>query len=110
MGLVRQMRETERFEGEIDLGYEVDVIGVGKESKSGDAIALRWGNLRGGRNEQKVVIIDGGFQESGQEVVDHIKFVLRNDIGRCRGIYPSGSRSCKWLGCRFLYWQRRFSL
>ena len=55
------------------MGYEVDVIGVGKESKSGDAIAIRWGNLSGPRNEQKVVIIDGGFRESGQDVVDHIK-------------------------------------
>lgn len=34
------------------MGYEIDVIGVGKESKSGDAIALRWGNLHGGINEQ----------------------------------------------------------
>ena len=55
------------------MGYEVDIIGVGKESKSGDAIALRWGNLHGDRNEQKVVVIDGGFQESGQDVVGHIK-------------------------------------
>lgn len=55
------------------MGYEVDVIGVGKESKSGDAIAVRWGNLHGRRDEQKVVLIDGGFQETGQDVVDHIK-------------------------------------
>ena len=55
------------------VGYEIDVIGVGKESKSGDAIAVRWGNLHGSRNEQKVVLIDGGFQESGQDVVNHIK-------------------------------------
>lgn len=55
------------------MGYEVDVLGVGKESKSGDAIALRWGNLHGDRSEQKVVLIDGGFQETGHEVVTHIK-------------------------------------
>ena len=55
------------------MGYEVDVIGVGNESKSGDGIALRWGNLHGSRNEQKVVLIDGGFQESGKDVVKHIK-------------------------------------
>ena len=55
------------------MGYEVDVIGVGKESKSGDAIALRWGNLHGDRNEQKIALIDGGFQNTGQNVVDHIK-------------------------------------
>ena len=55
------------------MGYEVDVLGVGKESKSGDAIALRWGNLHGNRSEQKVVLIDGGFQETGEDVVNHIK-------------------------------------
>ena len=51
------------------MGYEVDFIGVG-EQKSGDAIALRWGNLAGDRSEQRVVIIDGGFKESGTSVVD----------------------------------------
>ena len=55
------------------MGYEVDVLGVGKESKSGDAIALRWGNLHGSRSEQKVVLIDGGFQETAEDVVTHIK-------------------------------------
>ena len=55
------------------MGYEVDIIGVGKESQSGDAITLRWGGLFGARNQQKVVIIDGGFQATGQDVVDHIK-------------------------------------
>ena len=44
------------------MGYEVDVIGIGKESKSGDAVTLRWGNLNGGRQEQKVVVIDGDFR------------------------------------------------
>ena len=55
------------------MGYEVDVLGVGKESKSGDAIALRWGNLNGSRNEQTVVLIDGGFRETGDDVVNHIQ-------------------------------------
>ena len=55
------------------MGYEVDVLGVGKESKCGDAIALRWGNLQGSRSEQKVVLIDGGFQKTGDDVVTHIK-------------------------------------
>ena len=48
------------------MGYEIDIIGVGQESKSGDAIAIRWGNLFGQRSEQRVVIIDGGFHESGK--------------------------------------------
>lgn len=55
------------------MGYEVDILGVGQESKSGDAITIRWGNLFGSRQEQRVVIIDGGFRESGQDVVNHVK-------------------------------------
>lgn len=55
------------------MGYEVDIIGVGEESKSGDAIAIRWGDLYGPRNGQRVVIIDGGFRKSGQDLVNHIK-------------------------------------
>ena len=61
------------------MGYEIDFIGVGQESKSGDAIALRWGNLGGARTDQRVVLIDGGFKESGQQVVDHVKTHYRTD-------------------------------
>lgn len=55
------------------MGYEVDFLGVGKESKSGDAIAIRFGNLHGTRQEQTVVIIDGGFSDTGDELVKHVK-------------------------------------
>jgi len=55
------------------MGYEVDFLGVGDESKSGDAIAIRFGNLHGSRQEQTVVVIDGGFKDTGAELVEHIK-------------------------------------
>lgn len=55
------------------MGYEVDFIGVGEESQCGDAIAIRFGNLFGSRDQQSVVIIDGGFKDDGQRIVDHIK-------------------------------------
>lgn len=55
------------------MGYEVDFLGVGSESKSGDAIAIRFGNLHGTRNEQTVVVIDGGFSDTGSELVEHIR-------------------------------------
>ncbi len=56
------------------MAYEIDFIGVGKDSsKSGDAIAIRYGNLAGARNEYKVVVIDGGFKASGSDLVEHIK-------------------------------------
>lgn len=53
------------------MGYEIDFLPVGE--KSGDAIALRFGNLFGSRTDQTVVVVDAGFQESGQALVDHIR-------------------------------------
>lgn len=54
------------------MAFEVDMVAVGDESRSGDAIALRFGNLNGTRNEQKVVVIDGGNKASGEQLVTHI--------------------------------------
>src|SRR5579872_7372849 len=54
------------------MGYEIDFLPVGKD-KSGDAILLRFGNLYGERHEQTVVAIDGGFQDSGKLVVEHVR-------------------------------------
>jgi len=54
------------------MAYEVDYIPVGDGERSGDAIALRFGNLTGPREQQFVAVIDGGFQESGEALVNHI--------------------------------------
>ena len=50
-------------------GYEVDFLPVGNGDKSGDAIALRYGEP----GSYKVMVVDGGTKESGQKIVDHIK-------------------------------------
>lgn len=55
------------------MGYEIDFLPVGDGEKSGDAIALRFGNLHGTRAEQTVISIDGGTLESGDALVEHIK-------------------------------------
>ena len=55
------------------MGYEVDVLGVGEKSTSGDAIAIRFGNLHGSLEEQTVVVIDGGYKEDGAKLVNHIR-------------------------------------
>lgn len=55
------------------MGYEVDFLGTQSETKSGDAIAIRFGNLHGPRHEQTVVVIDGGFTDDGSRVVEHIR-------------------------------------
>lgn len=62
------------------MGYEVDFIGVGQESQSGDAIVARFGNLYGSRDEQTIIVIDGGFKDDGQRIVDHIKSHYNTDI------------------------------
>jgi beta-lactamase superfamily II metal-dependent hydrolase len=55
------------------MGYEIDFLPVGDESKGGDAIALRYGNLFGSRNEQTVVVVDGGYTDDGEALVQHIR-------------------------------------
>lgn len=53
------------------MGYEVDFLAVG-EKKSGDAICIRWGNLQGSRDEQKVVVIDAGYTATGAQIIEHL--------------------------------------
>ena len=55
------------------IGYEVDFLPVGEGEKSGDAIALRFGNLLTDPPQQTVFVIDGGFQDSGKALVSHIQ-------------------------------------
>ena len=61
------------------MGYEVDYLPVGEGEKSGDAIAVRWGDLRGGRADQCVIVIDGGTKESGHALVKHIDHFYGTD-------------------------------
>lgn len=55
------------------MSYEVDFLGVGAESQSGDAIAVRFGALGKPEGRTRVVVIDGGFQATGDEIVAHIR-------------------------------------
>ncbi len=55
------------------MEYEVDFLPVGNGGRSGDAIAMRFGDLMSGvRSRQTVIVIDGGFKESGEQLVKHI--------------------------------------
>lgn len=55
------------------MGYEIDFLPVGEGSKSGDAILLRFGDLTGPRHQQVVVLIDGGFQDTADAVIAHLR-------------------------------------
>ncbi len=56
------------------MGYQVDFLQVGNGETSGDCIALRFGDLHSADPQrQHVIVIDGGFIESGEKLVEHIK-------------------------------------
>jgi beta-lactamase superfamily II metal-dependent hydrolase len=65
-----------------EIGYEIDFLPVGDGEKSGDAIALRWGYLQD-PEQQEVVVIDGGFQDSGEALVEHIRKYYKTRIVDC---------------------------
>ena len=55
------------------MGYEIDFLAVELGEKSGDAIAFRIGNLFGPREQQFVGIVDGGYTEDGEKLVQHVR-------------------------------------
>jgi beta-lactamase superfamily II metal-dependent hydrolase len=55
------------------MQHEVDILAVGEESKSGDAIVFRYGDFVNDPSNQMVVVIDGGFKDSGEELVKRIQ-------------------------------------
>ena len=61
------------------MAYEIDFLAVGDTTKSGDAIALRYGTLVGPQKSQRVVIIDGGFKSDGDALVKHVKHYYETD-------------------------------
>jgi len=76
------------------IGYEVDFLPVGEGEKSGDAIALRFGNLLADPPEQTVVVIDGGFKDSGKGLVNHIKTYYKTDhVNVVVSTHPDGDHA-----------------
>lgn len=55
------------------MAYEVDILAVGEDTKSGDAIAIRFGDFLTNPASQRVVVVDGGFKPSGDLLVKRIK-------------------------------------
>ena len=77
--------------GMVNLGLEIDFLQVGDGERSGDAIALRYGNLLGG---QEVMIIDGGNKESGAALVDHVANVYgTGTVQHVVNTHPDGDHS-----------------
>jgi beta-lactamase superfamily II metal-dependent hydrolase len=62
-----QAREDDAMTNEV--GFEIDFLPVGNGDRSGDAIALRYGTP----GNYKVMVYDGGTQDSGKALVEHIR-------------------------------------
>ena len=43
------------------MAFEIDLLPVDSEKKSGDCIAMRYGNLEKGKEYQTVIVVDGGY-------------------------------------------------
>ena len=43
------------------MAFEIDLLPVGSEKKSGDCIAMRYGDLVNGKEKQTVIVVDGGY-------------------------------------------------
>lgn len=63
-----------------ELGFEIDLLTVGKKSKGGDAIAIRFGKIDQNAPDQKVIIIDGGYKETGDKLLDLVKNTYKSKI------------------------------
>jgi beta-lactamase superfamily II metal-dependent hydrolase len=77
------------------VGIEIDFLAVGEGEKSGDAIALRYGNLfSSNRDDQTVVIIDGGTKDSGARLVQHVqKYYKTNVVDYVFLTHPDGDHA-----------------
>ncbi len=72
---------------------EVDFLAVGNGEKSGDAIAIRWGDFSDA-SKQYVVVIDGGTTESGEALVKLIKEIYKTAfVGLVICTHPDGDHS-----------------
>jgi beta-lactamase superfamily II metal-dependent hydrolase len=72
-------------------GLEIDFMQVGDGERSGDAIALRYGNPGTG---YEVMIIDGGNKASGEALVQHVRSVYGTSIVQnVLNTHPDGDHS-----------------
>ncbi len=71
------------------MAYEVDYLPVGEGQRSGDAIVLRFGNFTGPRDQQYIIVIDGGYKESGEALVKHINYYYgTNEVNLVISTHP----------------------
>lgn len=72
---------------------EIDFLAVGNGEKSGDAIAIRYGDFND-KQKQYTIVIDGGTIDSGKELIKLIKETYQtNYIDLVISTHPDGDHS-----------------
>lgn len=51
------------------MAFEIDLLPVGSEKKSGDCIAMRYGDLVKGKESQTVIVVDGGYSGTWKDTL-----------------------------------------
>ena len=51
------------------MAFEIDLLPVGSEKKSGDCIAMRYGDLVKGKEAQTVIDVDGGYSGTWEDTL-----------------------------------------
>jgi beta-lactamase superfamily II metal-dependent hydrolase len=98
---------------------EIDYLPVGEGTRSGDAIALRFGDYENGKwKKQTVFTIDGGNKDSGERLVKHIIEVYKTDkVDRAILTHPDSDHASGlqvvlenlnvgkiWMHCPWNHW------
>ncbi|MES2827390.1 MAG: MBL fold metallo-hydrolase [Bacteroidota bacterium] len=75
--------------------FEIDFLAVGEKSKSGDAIAMRFGNYTNNKwNDQTIVVVDGGNSDGGAALIKHVRTVYNSSkIDRVILTHPDGDHA-----------------
>jgi beta-lactamase superfamily II metal-dependent hydrolase len=99
---------------------EIDFLAVGENSKSGDAITMRFGNCSNNKwNEQTIFVIDGGDKQGGESIIKHVQEVYKTDkIDRVVLTHPDGDHASGlravvqnmkigkiWMHCPWNHWK-----
>lgn len=72
------------------MGIEIDFLPVGDNTKSGDAIVIRFGNP----DNYKIMVVDGGTKDSGEEIVKHIdKYYETDYVDYVVNTHPDGDHA-----------------
>lgn len=74
------------------MNFEIEFHPVGDGSKTGDAISVRYGT----EGSYRVIIIDGGTDDSGKRIVQHVKSVYgpRTIVSDVINTHPDSDHAC----------------